>query len=169
MSKGVLATGLVVFNKLVNLGNKLVEAYETSKRLDVEIKKIDSQTRVSLAEVNKEKLRIDKAYRLCREGIKSLSNNYIQTFKEISSTGEEYRKCIAEANKNISKAFDVMVNTQDAEMKQLMKDSIKGFQEMIRDLAEKLKDNNNQVITNATQHLQELPGIKSDTRLITNK
>ncbi len=168
---GIVTTiaGVVALDKIVKLGNKLAECYETSKRLDVEIKKIDSDTRISIAEVNKEKLRINKAYRLCREGIKSLSNNYIQTIKEISCTGEEYRKCISECNKNISKAFDFMLTTQDPELRQLMDDSIRNFQEQIKELSDRLKDNNDQILANSAQHIKELPGIKSDTRLISDK
>ena len=169
MGDGNKPTGLVVFNKLVNLANKLTDAYETTKRLDAEMKKLDSETRVSLAEINKEKLKIDKAYRICREGIKSLSNSYIKTLNKISSDGEEYRKCLASYREHISKAFEIMITTQDADMRQLMKDSIHGFQEGIKELADRLKDNNNQIITNAAQHIQKLPCSKSDTRLITDK
>lgn len=168
MSGDNFAKGLVIFDKIVNLGNRLVECYETSKRLDAEMKKIDSETRVSLAEVKKEKLKINKAYRLCRESIKNFNNNYLQTFNELSCNGEEFRKCIAEYNKNISKAFDVMITTQDVEMKQLMQDSIHNFQENIKELADRLKVNNDQILTNASQHIKELPNIK-DTKLISDR
>ena len=169
MGNGV-TTGLIVFDKLVNLGNRLVECYETSKRLDVEIKKIDSKTRVSLAEINKEKLRIDKAYRLCREGLKNLSENYIQTLKELSCSGEECRKCIAACREDMKEAFKYMVSASDAEFRQQMKDFYNDCQNHIKDLADKLKINNDQIITNAAQHIKELPNINiKETKLISDK
>lgn len=166
---GNFATGLVMLDKIVNLGNRLVECYETSKRLDAEMKKIDSETRVSLAEINKEKLRINKAYRICRESIKKLSNNYLQTFNELSCNGEEYRKCIAAYREDMKKAFKYMVSTSDAEFRQQMKDFYNDCQNQIKYLADNLKINNDQIITNAAQHIKELPSIKNNTKLISDK